>query len=161
MIKNNNKGYFLTEVIIAITIVAIAITVLYVNSMNTYIKQKNELTRYNTLNGIYVAGEVKKYFKNQDNFFKAEVSSNKFVDVFDYFEKSNIIVKKDFFDELNISKIYYTNYDIRTIVNNLNIISSIKKDLKSLKYNANACQYRYIVIFNDNSYSTIGVDCYE
>ena len=44
MLKNNNKGYFLAETIIVLTVVALAITTLYVNSMESYVKEKNELT---------------------------------------------------------------------------------------------------------------------
>ena len=161
MIKNNNKGYFLPEVIIAITIIAIAITVLYVNSMNTYIKQKNDITKFNTLNSIYIAEDVRNYFNKQKNNFISEIETNKYLSVFDYFEKNNITLKKDFFNELSIKKVYFTTYDISSFINDLDVPSSIKKDLKSLKYDNNLCEYRYIVIFNDNSYSTIGVDCYE
>ena len=41
MLKNNNKGYFLAETIIVLTVVALAITTLYVNSMESYVKEKN------------------------------------------------------------------------------------------------------------------------
>lgn len=160
MIKNN-KGYFLTEVIIVITIVAIAITVLYVNSMSTYINQNNELTKFNTADGIYSAGAVKDYFKSQESSFKSEIELDGYMDVFNYFDNLNIDLKKDFFDELGINKIYFTDYNLNLFLEKSTIVPSIKKNLKKLKYDENLCEYRYIVIFNDDSYSTIGVDCYE
>ena len=47
--SKNNQGYFLVETIIVLAIVATIITTLYVNSGQTYIKHKNELTKiYNT-----------------------------------------------------------------------------------------------------------------
>lgn len=161
MLKNNNKGYFLTEVIIVITIVAIAITVLYVNSMSTYIKQDNELTKFNTSDGIYCAGEIKDYFTSQETNFKSQIESTGYLDIFSYFETSNVSLKKDFFDSLNVQKVYFTNYNLKLFLDNSSIIPSIKKDLKDLKYDEDLCDYRYIIIFNDDSYSTVGVDCYE
>ena len=43
--SKNNQGYFLVETIIVLAIVATIITTLYVNSGQTYIKHKNELTK--------------------------------------------------------------------------------------------------------------------
>ena len=59
--SKNNQGYFLVETIIVLAIVATIITTLYVNSGQTYIKHKNELTKYNTVDGLYSANAVKKY----------------------------------------------------------------------------------------------------
>lgn len=159
MLKSN-KGYFLAEAIIAITIVSIAITTLYVNSTSSYIKQKNEITKFNTIDGLYYIREVKKYYNNQESTFKSNISSSTgyFLVFNSTYDNSTI---KPFFDELNISKIYFTTYDISLFLENISVPASIKGDLKSLKYDKNLCQYRYIVTFNDDSYSTIGVDCYE
>lgn len=160
--KNNNNGYFLTEVIIVIAIVAIAITILYVNSMTTYIKQDNELTKFNTSDGIYSAGAIKNYFISQETNFKKQIETTGYLDVFDYFELSSIRLKEmNFFRSLNVKKIYFTNYNLKLFLDNFKIEPSIKKDLKDLRYDEDLCDYRYIVIFDDNSYSTIGVDCYE
>lgn len=161
MLKNNNKGYFLTEVIIVITIVAIAITVLYVNSMSTYIKQDNELTKFNTSEGLYSVGAIKDYFENQEAIFKEQITDTGYLDVINYFDSSSVAMKKDFFNSLDVNKIYFTDYNLKLFVDKMSIIPSIKKDLRTLKYDEELCEYRYIVIFNDNSYSTIGVDCYE
>lgn len=161
MLKNNNKGYFLTEVIIVITIVALAITVLYVNSMSTYIKQDNELTKFNTSEGIYSVGAIKDYFANQEAIFKEQITETGYLDVLNYFDSASVVMKKDFFNSLDVNKIYFTDYDLKSSIDEMSIVPSIKKDLKKLKYDEEVCEYRYIVIFNDNSYSTLGVDCYE
>ena len=77
--SKNNQGYFLVETIIVLAIVATIITTLYVNSGQTYIKHKNELTKYNTVDGLYSANAVKKYLYTYEEDLKkaAKVANEK------------------------------------------------------------------------------------
>ena len=90
MLKNNNKGYFLAETIIVLTVVALAITTLYVNSMESYVKEKNELTKYNTVDGLYSANAVKKYLYKYVNDFKVNANTNGYIDVNNYLISPNV-----------------------------------------------------------------------
>lgn len=159
--SKKNQGYFLAETIIVIAIIAIAITSLYVNTINMYIKQNNELTKYNTVDGLYSAMQIKKYFSNSENTFISNISQNNYLDVINYLDNLNISYKKDFINSLDIKNIYFTTYDIDSFLSTSTIDSSIKKFLNNITYEKNLCKYRYIIVFNDQSYSTVGVDCNE
>lgn len=156
MLKNK-KGYFLVETVIALTIVATAITVVYVNAMSNYVKQNTQLTKYNTTQGLYSIKEVKKYLESDEGSFKSLVlkTENKYIDIFN--EKN--LSEDKFIGALNIKQIYFMEYDMEKFINNSSIAPSIKRELKSLSIDKNKCDYRYFVIFKDGSYSTIGIDC--
>lgn len=160
MLKNNNKGYFLAETIIVLTVVALAITTLYVNSMESYINENNSLTKYNTIDGLYSANAVKKYLYEYVNDFKYESNKNGYIDVSNYLSKKN--VNMNFFQELDIKQIYFSTYNMAKLIDSKIVItngaSNIQDELIKLE-NDNSCSYKYIVIYNDYSYSIIGVDC--
>lgn len=153
MIKNN-KGYMLTETIIALTVVATVITFVYAIVMNNYIKQDNEMTKYNTINGLYIAKEVDKTFYGDIENLKSQVSNatGKYIDITN---KDQTIL-----NPLNIKKIYFSKYNVTSVRDDAGIPNNVKKQLKSESYD-DRCNYRYLIIFNDDSYSTIGVNCRE
>ena len=90
--SKNNQGYFLVETIIVLAIVATIITTLYVNSGQTYIKHKNELTKYNTVDGLYSANAVKKNLYKYVNDFKVNANINGYIDVNNYLNGQSIKV---------------------------------------------------------------------
>ncbi len=148
MLKRND-GYFLAEAIIVISIIATIITIVYANCMDYFVRQNNELSRFNTIDGLYCAKEVKKYFKNEEENFKNTADGYVNID----------INGNDFFKDLDIKSIYFSDYDMINLLSTSEVIPSIKKDLKNMDTKDNKCRYRYIVIFNNNNYSTVGVDC--
>ena len=85
--SKNNQGYFLVETIIVLAIVATIITTLYVNSGQTYIKHKNELTKYNTVDGLYSANAVKKYLYTYEEDLKKDAKENGYTNVNSYFKQ--------------------------------------------------------------------------
>ena len=160
--KNNNKGYFLAETIIVLTVVAVAITTLYVNSMELYVKEKNDLTKYNTVDGLYSANAVKKYLYKYVDDFKVSANFKGYINVNSYLQNIQKIdfSKVTFFQELNINKIYFSTYDMTKLVSSDELSKNIKDELSNIE-NDSKCVYRYIVIFNDYSYSLVGVGCGE
>ena len=148
MLKNNNKGYFLAETIIVLTVVALAITTLYVNSMESYINENNSLTKYNTIDGLYSANAVKKYLYEYVNDFKYESNKNGYIDVSNYLSKKN--VNMNFFQELDIKQIYFSTYNMAKLIDSKIVItngaSNIQDELIKLE-NDNSCSYKYIVIY--------------
>ena len=159
MLKNNNKGYFLAETIIVLTVVALAITTLYVNSMESYVKEKNELTKYNTVDGLYSANAVKKYLYTYEEDLKKAAKENGYTNVNNYFKNKNLdLTKMDFFKELNVNKVYLSLYDMKDLLKDNELNTNIKEDLGNIE-NDNKCVYRYIVIFNDYSYSVSNLSC--
>lgn len=145
MLKKND-GYFLSETIIGLTVVATIITILYVGSMSYYIKQNNNITKFNTVQGLYSIKEVKKYYLNNP------VTQGENGLLYDSSNNNN-----DFFDNLDINKVYYTDYNISGF-DFSEIPASIRKELKKIDIDNSEYEKRYIVIFNDYSYATIGIN---
>ena len=161
MLKNNNKGYFLAETIIVLTVVALEKTTLYVNSMESYVKEKNELTKYNTVDGLYSANAVKKYLYKYVNDFKVNANINGYIDVNNYLNGQSIKVSNvTFFKELNVKQLYFSTYDMTKLISSGVLKKNIQKELSNIE-NDSKCVYRYIVIYNDYSYSLVGVSCGE
>lgn len=157
--SKNNQGYFLVETIIVLAIVATIITTLYVNSGQTYIKHKNELKKYNTVDGLYSANAVKKYLYTYEEDLKKDAKENGYTNVNNYFKNKNLdLTKMDFFKELNVNKVYLSLYDMKDLLKDNELNTNIKEDLGNIE-NDNKCVYRYIVIFNDYSYSVSNLSC--
>ncbi|MBQ9024022.1 MAG: hypothetical protein IJ105_02235 [Bacilli bacterium] len=156
MIKNS-KGYLLAETIIAITVVATVITMVYAIIMNYYIKEDNEITKFNTAQGIYNAYQIKKLFSDQEKYYIESFSEeNKdYVQITDF----DSAIK----DELNIKEIFYSKKNIENLIKDENISIRLKKFLSEYNDNNtyNLCEYKYIVIYNDDSYSIVGSECDE
>lgn len=155
MLKNN-KGYMLAETIIALTLIATVITMVYGITMNYYIKENNDINKFNTTEGLYCAKEVKKFFNDSVDQFKQQVNSNNYIDI------SN--GDSNFLQLLDIDKLYFSKYNMTNeFLNQNDIPYSVKKELKKVNSNIQTqkCEYRYVLIFKDDSYSTIGIGCID
>lgn len=164
--SKNNKGYLLTETIIALTVVATVITVVYTMSLGNYTKQNIELTKANTAQDLYTAKELRKFlYDNEKNFVDNELAGDyKKLFSLDMNNLQNqtdtIKLLSDLSEKLDIKYIYISKYDVTSLLENEIINSQIKNSLLNYDVeNENNCQYRYIVIYNDNSYSSIGMYC--
>ena len=149
MIKNN-KGYLLAETIIAITVIATAITMVYAVSLNNYVNQDNEITKYNTTDGLYVLKEVYKYIN-------IEKIDKKLVDQ-DCKELTNQI--SNIKATLNIHKLFYCNNNVDSITNQ--VPYQIKDQIKKID-TTDGCKNRYIIIMKSEkegySFATLGDSC--
>lgn len=156
MIKNN-KGYLLAETLIAITVVATIITIVYAMIMNYYIKQDNEITKYNTAQGLYTTAQIKK--------MRASIEGKTDIEDLENVDYKLIEIDDNFNKNLNISKMYFSKKDLTSLIQNETLPSNIKrflKDVNATKNNeTNQCDYRYVVIFEDNRYTVIGAGCDE
>ena len=155
--KKNNRGYLLTETLIVITIVATIITMVYAIIVNYYIKQENEVTKFNTSEGLYIAGQIQKYFEGYESDFLEEMDASVgYIDITNKY--SNLSTN------LDIKKIYFSKNDLNPIINNpsLKFSTAIKKNLNEQQnLDENSCDYRYFIVFKDNSYATVGIFCDE
>ena len=157
--QKNNQGYMLAETIIALTVIATVITMVYAITMNNYIKQNNELIKYNTAEGLYSAKNVKKYFYNKELEYIEQAKISDYIDITD--EDGTLV------NELNIKKIYFSKYVMTSaFINQKSIPYPIRKDLNTINpeessNEAKKCGYRYVLIFKDNSYSSVGVNCVD
>ena len=157
--QKNNQGYLLAETIIALTVIATVITMVYAVTMNHYIKQNNELMRYNTSECLYTAKNVKKYFYTKELEFIEQAKVSNYVDITS--EDATLM------NSLNIKKLYFSKYVMTSDFMNIKDFPyQIRKDLKvinpeSSSDEAKKCGYRYVVLFKDSSYSTVGVSCVD
>ncbi len=163
MEKICQKGYFLVETIISLTVVATVITILYATITTSFINQNDELTKFNTIEGMYIAKEVDKYFKlNLDDLEENITDTNKYIDLDDYINTNNnenLSSFREFNENLNIKKIYFSNYDMKKLIEDKINVSMKKNLLVENNKDTNRCNYRYLVIFKDNTYATVGIEC--
>ena len=151
MLKKN-KGYILAETILAITVVATAITMVYAASLNNYVKQDNNITKYNTTNGLYVLSEVNKYIEIEN--INKNLNNQNCTDL-----TNNITAIKQ---ALKIDKLYYCNNDLSDLKDELPY--QIKDQILNIDTEDN-CNNRLIVIMKDNklgySFAVLGDNCVE
>lgn len=161
MEKKCQKGYFLVETIISLTVVATIITILYGTITSSFIKQNNEISKFNTTEGLYTVREINEYFEIDLDKLKEKITeTNKYVDLEEYMStNSNSTTFKEFCNELNIKKLYFSNYDMSKLIDDKINVSMKKNLIIENKKDANRCNYRYLIIFNNNSYATVGIDC--
>ena len=169
MEKNCQKGYFLVETIISLTVVATIITIVYGAVTSSFIKQNDKLTKINTTEGIYATKEIDKYFKyDLEKLEESIKNENSYVDLDTYVNinySTNYEQFKTFYETLNIKKLYFSKYDMKSLIDGTERDGTetplaIRKSLTlENSKDENRCNYRYLIIFNDNSYATIGIDC--
>ena len=169
MEKNCQKGYFLVETIISLTVVATIITIVYGAVTSSFIKQNDKLTKINTTEGIYATKEIDKYFKyDLEKLEKSITNENPYVNL-DTYVKSNYSTNHEkfqlFYKALNIKKLYFSKYNMESLIKGTKIKGTktplaIRKSLTlENSTDENRCNYRYLLIFEDNSFATIGIDC--
>lgn len=166
MEKNCQKGYFLVETIISLTVVATIITIVYGAVTSSFIKQNDKLTKINTTEGIYATKEIDKYFKyDLEKLEKSITNENPYVNL-DTYVKSNYSTNyeqfQQFYKALNIKnkKLYFSKYNMESLIKGKETPLAIRKSLTlENSTDENRCNYRYLLIFKDNSFATIGIDC--
>lgn len=164
MEKNCQKGYFLVETIISLTVVATIITIVYGAVTSSFIKQNDKLTKINTTEGIYATKEIDKYFKyDLEKLEKSITNENPYVNL-DTYVKSNYSTNykqfQPFYKALNIKKLYFSKYNMESLIKGKETPLAIRKSLTlENSTDENRCNYRYLLIFEDNSFATIGIDC--
>ena len=162
MEKNCQKGYFLVETIISLTVVATIITIVYGAVTSSFIKQNDKLTKINTTEGIYATKEIDKYFKyDLEKLEESIKNENSYVDLDTYVNinySTNYEQFKTFYETLNIKKLYFSKYDMKSLIEKAPL--AVRKSLTlENSTDENRCNYRYLLIFKDNSFATIGIDC--
>lgn len=162
--RNKNKGYMLAESIIAITVVATVITIIFALIMNNYIKQDNEVTKFNTTQDLYVDVETQKLLNKIQPIFAQRLEEEDYINILtekeeDFYDEYDI---ETYSEKLDMRKLYFMKYDknsLDNLVDNEMLPKIIKKELRNYEIEDKKCNYRYLIVYNDYSYSTIGVDC--
>ena len=129
---------------------------------SSFIKQNDKLTKINTTEGIYATKEIDKYFKyDLEKLEKSITNENPYVDLDAYVNdnySTNYGKFQTFYDTLNIKELYFSKYNMESLIQKAPL--AIRKSLKlENSTDENRCNYRYLLIFEDNSFATIGIDC--
>ena len=152
--KKSQMGYLLTETIIAITVVATVVIIVYGLTINYYVKQDNNVTKFNTPQGLYNAQQVKKLLSPiEDDYVNSSFFRNNGYVVVDV---GNIK------EELGIKKMFLSNKNMYNLTHSLNIPKRARKIIQ--QHNSTSvdkCAYRYVILYDDNSYAVIGTVCEE
>ncbi len=150
MKKNNNKGYLLAETIIVLTVVATAITIIYASIMNYFINENQNTIKYNTAGGLYASREVKKYYDRNFINLLDSLGDNDYLDITTSTQRLCTL--------LDIKTLYFSKYNISNELID-ETPNFLKSELKKEEYRNSKCKYRFLLIMNDDSFSTIGVEC--
>lgn len=173
--KNNKKGFMLTETLVVSTLVSVVLVSLYLQ-FNTVIKNFNRSSNYNKVGDLYALYNVEKIIKKDNNyqFYGALKSkfdnSTKYLEIMKTCNSSNDLQKKyslssqnctTFSDMTNfygIEKILFThaNPDFKdTDYQQLND-PNLENFIKNIKnQNSNEGLYRLIVKFGNLEYATL------
>ena len=173
--KKNVKGYLLAETIIAITVVATVITIIYSITMAYYVKKDNDIVKYNTVQGLYTAKDINKFLLIADkDKEKLKSEESAYIDLTQNLSENTGL--QNLCKNLDIDKIYLSTFDMTSLLDDEETLSNtVKRQIR--KYNEEdnekSCNFRYLITYKnqtastskktyvDGSYAIIGVNCYE
>ena len=138
------KGFALLETIVAVSILAVSLLMLYGTFLNMVNNSKRNIL-YDDVSNIYIAYYLKEYLSLNE----LDVSQD--INIID-------IDNKDLINKLNINKIYVTKYDLKNN-NNLNNYGSMFKEYVRSLSNKDNFKYRFIVEFKNKeeyAYASVG-----
>ena len=138
------KGFALLETIVAVSILAVSLLMLYGTFLNMVNNSKRNIL-YDDVSNIYIAYYLKEYLSLNE----LDVSQD--INIID-------IDNKDLINKLNINKIYVTKYDLKNNNNLDNYGSMFKEYVRSLS-NKDNFKYRFIVEFKNKeeyAYASVG-----
>lgn len=165
MKKNNNKGFMLTELLVTATLICTVLIFLYTQFYNVK-KGYDRSFNYNTVNGLYILDNVKKFLIENDlSVFKLQLNNKNYVELTET-ENISLMSNQDYFNKMisftNIKKLYFTKENLESLKNELNLnpigkLESLRKFVNYIDYDSNAGDnlYRLIAEFNDSTFSTI------
>lgn len=162
MKKKLNQGFMLAETLIVASFISITLIYLFVqfrNINNSY----SETLMYNSVNGMYINNEIKKFVMNYDI---DKLSLKLAYEDKGYYDLTSCDVTiftdtsycEEFFSRLNIKTSIYTL--AKTNVVGSDFSEKFKKYLKSL-YNPNSKMYVIATEFNDGSFASIKLNGYN
>lgn len=165
MKKSNNKGFMLVETLIVSTFITGTLVFLFIQFRT--INQGYDISfRYNTVNGMYAANNIKEYLLENGADAVGPAVDNASKQYIDITECTDLYLTENAYclslvTELNIKKVLVTNNDLSTLLPLLKNDASIDEELKDfiryIAYDKGATNYRLIVQFNDNTFATVTI----
>lgn len=163
--NNHSKGFMLVETLIVSTFITGTLVFLFIQFRT--INQGYDISfKYNTINGLYAADNVKKYLLSNGIQILSpaiEKASKKYIDLTDctdlYLTETNYC--SALLPELNIKKIIITKNDLSTLIPLLDQDNSLEEEFKQfiryIVYDKDALNHRLIIQFKDDTYATITI----
>lgn len=132
MKKNKNDGFFLSETMVVITIVAVVLLGVFKIFSSVYIKYK-ESENYNTINALNIVTSMDNYYKVLDINYNTVIGSNSYVDITNY-DTNDTEYYTNLKETIGVNKIYLI--DMSKIFTGTNISTfnvSLRKYLNTLQ----------------------------
>lgn len=158
--KKTEKGFVLAETLVISALVLGTLIGFYVQ-FTTINKSYNDGFRYNTVNGLYAANNIKSYVLSSSfSRVKEALETNDFVDItscpFDYLTENEHC--ENLFTALDVKQVIITHEDVTTLKENMynyEIDEAIRNFINVLNIEYLDDTYRIIVEFNDNTLTSI------
>lgn len=159
MLKNNKKGFFLSETMVVLTVVAVVILSVF-KLFTTVYSNFQQSEYYDTANAITALSNVQKYFESIEQIDTTMLGEeNPYIDL-----SVDSIYDSDYFsrikEEFNIDNVYLV--DLNYTLNNEEAMNSfhvtLRKYVKTLK-NINGIVL--LVVINGNEFASIKLEDFE
>lgn len=159
MKKNNKKGFILAEAIAVSVVIITSLVIVYTQFMTLNTNYKSSFQN-NNVNELYLANNIKKFIMDDGLSSLIRIlESNLYVDISscssEIFEE--YMYCKTLFDAANIKTVLFTKEDINELKENIDntIFSQTMKNYIKKLNNSNGENYRIIIEFEDDKYSTL------
>lgn len=160
--KINKKGFFLIETIAVLGITTVVLVTMYSQISNSYQNYSRNAT-YNTVESVHATRTLKSYIERVGKgpvIASLQASGAPIFDITNYtFDATTYYAT--LIANLNIKKIYISNYDINSVVTNYvtyNIDAKFLDFLRTQKVIDSKNIYRIIIILNNGQYSSITIN---
>jgi len=160
--KINKKGFFLIETIAVLGITTIVLVTLYAQISNSYQNYSRNAT-YNTVESIHATRTIKSYIEKVGKgpvIASLQASGVPILDITSYTFDATTYYGA-LLSDLNVKKVYLSNYDINSVVTNYttyNIDAKFLDFLRTLKVVDTKNVYRIIIVLYNEEYSSIIVN---
>lgn len=165
MKKKNNKGFVLTEVLVASTLIITTFLTLYVQ-LRRVVNSFNDSFYYNTIDELYGADTIREYisingYNKLATIIDSQEAKYKYVNITScsdsYFINTNYC--QLLFEKLKIENIYFTSSNINKLIEDSNVrqifSNEMVKYMKTIVPINNSVKYRIIVEYKNNRYATL------
>ena len=160
MIKNNNKGFVITEVLILSTVILGVLTLMYIQFKSVNRSYQYSF-KYDTVEGLYLANNIVNYINdgNYDNLVE-QVNSNPkgYIDITECTIENSTLISycNSLFQKSEIEKILFTKENLIDLKRNISDFDNdMQNYIKQIKTLNDEKDYRIIVKYKDGSFTTM------
>lgn len=157
MTKFNNKGFFLTETIVVIGIVATVLVFLY-GQISFFYQNYERNAKYNTVEAIHAVRNIKKFIVENDytTSLVTSLGTNTMIDITNYsFDATGFYPA--LITAIDADKVYFMSYTgpSELILNHNDLDASFLDYLKTLNSGTKPDNYRIIIKLNNGNYASL------